>query len=74
MEDVVYTVKELAALLKSNVDYIHNLRKSGVLPFIKLGFYKVRKEAVEEFLAKYEGKDLSDPFNIVDIADVEQQD
>ena len=61
---MLYTVKEVSEVLKTNVDYVHKLRKSGLLPFIKLGSYKVRKESVEEFLKAYEGKDLTDPFNI----------
>lgn len=67
MEKVIYTVKEVAALLKTNVDYVHKLRKAELLPFIKLGSYKVRKEALDEFLAKYEGKDLTDPFEVKEL-------
>lgn len=33
---MLYTVKEVSEILKCNVDYVHRLRKSGVLPFIKL--------------------------------------
>jgi hypothetical protein len=32
---------------------------------MKLGQYKCRREALEEFLRKAEGYDVSDPFNIV---------
>lgn len=64
---MLLTVKETAEVLKTNVDYIHKLRKSGLLPFMKLGSYKVRKESLEEFLAKYEGKDLTDPFEIKEL-------
>ena len=63
----VYTVKEVAALLKTNVDYVHRLRKAGLLPFLKLGQYKVRKQALERFLAEYEGKDLTDPFSVKEL-------
>lgn len=66
-ENILYTVKEVAALLKTNVDYVHKLRKSGLLPFLKLGQYKVRKEALIEFLSRYEGKDLTDPFQIKEL-------
>jgi excisionase family DNA binding protein len=69
IETILYTVKEVAELLKTNVDYIHKLRKSGLLPFLKLGQYKVRRESLLAFLANYEGKDLTDPFNIVDLED-----
>lgn len=65
--EVLFTVKEVSELLKCNVDYVHKLRKSGLLPFLKLGSYKCRKQAIEDFLEKYEGKDLSDPFNIKEL-------
>lgn len=64
---VLYTVKEVASLLKTNVDYVHKLRKAGLLPFIKLGQYKVRHQALCDFLAHYEGKDLTDPFQIKEL-------
>ncbi len=66
-DNILYTVKEVAALLKTNVDYVHKLRKSGVLPFLKLGQYKVRREALTEFLSRYEGKDLTNPFQIKEL-------
>lgn len=65
--DVLYTVKEVAELLKTNVDYVHKLRKSGLLPFLKIGQYKVRKQSLELFLQKYEGKDLTDPFDVKEL-------
>lgn len=61
---MLYTVKEVSEILKTNVSYVHELRKSGLLPFIKLGTYKVRKATLEEFLAKYENYDLTDPTHI----------
>lgn len=66
-EDMLYTVKEVSQILKCNVDMVHRLRKSGLLPFLKLGSYKCRKQAIEDFLEKYEGKDLTDPFNIKEL-------
>lgn len=65
MEEMLYTVPEVAKILKCNQTKVNNLRKAGVLPMLKLGQYKCRKEALEEFLRKYEGYDVSDPFNIV---------
>ena len=64
---ILYTVKEVAELLKTNVDYIHKLRKSGRLKFLKIGQYKVRKETLLEFLKQYEGKDLTNPFQIKEL-------
>ena len=46
---------------------VHKLRKSGVLPFLKLGQYKVRKQALNDFLEKYEGMDLTNPYEIKEI-------
>lgn len=67
MEDMLYTVAETAEILKCNVNYVHSLRKAGILPFLKLGHYKCRKSALEKFLEEYEGKDLTDPNNIKDL-------
>lgn len=67
MPDVLYTVKEVAELLKTNIDYVHKLRKAGLLPFLKIGQYKVRKQALDIFLERYEGKDLTDPFNVKEL-------
>lgn len=64
MEPILYTVPEVAKLLKTNADYVHKLRKSGLLPFLKLGCYKCRKEALEKFLADHEGEDLTNPEEI----------
>lgn len=61
---ILYTVPEVAKLLKTNTDYVHKLRKTGLLPFIKLGQYKCRKESLEKFLADHEGEDLTNPEEI----------
>ncbi len=63
-KDVLYTVSEVAALLKSNVDYVHKLRKAGLLPFLKIGSYKVRKSSLDAFLERFEGYDISNPYEI----------
>jgi excisionase family DNA binding protein len=70
MEDnavTLYTVAEVATILKTNVDYVHKLRKAGLLTFIKLGSYKIRKETLINFLTRYDGKDVTDPFNIKEV-------
>lgn len=61
---VVYTVKEVAEKIHTNPAYVYSLIKSGRLPALKLGSYKVRETALSNFLEENEGKDLSDPFNI----------
>ena len=64
MEDILYTVQETAKLLKTNKGYVYNLINAGVLPALKLGSLKIRKNAIEEFLKLYENNDLTDPANI----------
>lgn len=58
---MVYTVKEVAQILKVNVHYVYALIRENRLPAIKLGSLKVRKEALDKFLAEYEGYDLTNP-------------
>lgn len=57
------TVPEVAELLHVNINTAHELRKSGLLPMLKFGQYKVRPEALAEMLAKYEGWDITDPYH-----------
>lgn len=55
----VYTVLEASKLLKTNIHTVYGLIEKGILPAIKLGRLKIRSEALEEFLKKYEGMDLT---------------
>ncbi len=64
MEDALYTVKEVAAILKTNTDYVYKLQSAGLLKFMKLGRLKCRKKSLEEFLERYDGCDVTDPSNI----------
>lgn len=71
MEDMLYTVPEVAQILKTNVDYVYKLQRAGLLRFMKIGRLKCRKSTLEEFLAKYDGCDISDPFNVQKMEQVE---
>lgn len=64
MEQMLYTVPEVAEILKTNVDYVYKLQKAGLIRFMKIGRLKCRKSSLEEFLQKYDGCDVSDPFNV----------
>lgn len=66
-EEILYTVPEVAKLMKTNSCYVYKLIHSGVLPVLKLRSYKVRRAALEQFLEKYEGKDLTNPYEVRDI-------
>ncbi|MDU4953446.1 MAG: helix-turn-helix domain-containing protein [Clostridium sp.] len=67
MEEILYTVKETSKILKTNTDYVYSLIKKGYLRCLKLGSYKIRKSTIDEFLAKYEGFDLSDLDNVKEL-------
>lgn len=64
MTEILYTVSEVASLIKCNVSYVHKLRKAGLLKFMKLGSYKCRAAELDRFLTDAEGKDLTDLDNI----------
>ena len=75
MEDkIIYTVKEVSEIIHTNPTYVYTLIKSGLLPALKLGSYKIRKSALFKFLESNEGNDLTDPFNIkpLDVNESEQ--
>lgn len=63
-EEMLYTVKEVAKLLRTNPGYVYRLRDAGLLKFMKLGSLRVRKATLEAFLEKYDGMDLFDPFDV----------
>ena len=63
-EKILYTVKEVSEIIHTNPAYVYTLIKSGLLPALKLGSYKIRKTALLSFLEDNEGKDLTDPYDI----------
>ena len=68
-DEMLYTVGEVAKILKTNVNYVYELRKAGLLRFMKLGSLKCRKSTLEAFLEKNDGKDLTNPYDIKDFDD-----
>lgn len=67
MEDVLYTVKEVSRLLKTNPNYVYELINKGLIPALKLGSFKIRRSSLLEFLKQNEGKDLTDLDNITSL-------
>lgn len=63
-ETMVYTVKEVAAILHSSPNYVYTLIKKGHLPVVRLGSIKILRQSLENFLIENQGKDLS---NLEDI-------
>ena len=66
-DKILYTVKEVSGVLGINVHLVYELIKKGLLPALKLGSLKIRKSSLEDFVAKYEGMDLSDLDNIKEL-------
>jgi excisionase family DNA binding protein len=74
MEEMLYTVPEVAAILKTNVDYVYKLQRAGLIRFMKIGRLKCRKSTLEQFLEKYDGLDITDPLNIKTVGEGEEND
>ena len=63
-EKILYTVKEVSELIHTNQAYVYSLIKAKLLPALKLGSYKIRREALIKFLEDNEGNDLTNPQNV----------
>lgn len=74
MNDVLYTTSQVAELIHTNRNYVGELIKAGVLPYLKMGSRKIRKTALDEFLEKWEGWDLTDPYNPVKLENAPEAD
>ena len=61
----LFTVKEVAEILHVNRNCVYDLIHNGLLPALKLGSLKVRKDALDQFLERYEGYDLTNMQDIV---------
>lgn len=61
--DILYTVKEVAELLKCNENSVNSLINSGRLGCLILGRRKIPRYELLRFLKDNIGKDLTDPFN-----------
>ncbi|SHM96037.1 DNA binding domain-containing protein, excisionase family [Anaerosporobacter mobilis DSM 15930] len=65
MSDELLLTSEVAKILKCNLNTVNDYIKAGLLPRLKIGrISKCRRLAVEEFMKKYEGYDLTDPYNV----------
>lgn len=65
--DELLTVKDVAKVLHIGINAANSLVQSGIIPHINLNGAKVRRRALEAWMASMEGKDLSDPANPVPI-------
>lgn len=53
-DELLYTVTEVAKLLKVNRTFVYDLINQGELPAVKIGSLKIRKQTLEKYL---EGKE-----------------
>lgn len=67
MENLLYTVPEVAKILKVDQHKVYDLIDKQVLVGLKLGRLKVTRMELLKFLKNYSGKDLSDLNNIIDL-------
>ena len=54
-DNMLYTVTEVAAILKVNRNFVYNLINAGLMKSIKLGCRKITRKSLLEFLEKYDG-------------------
>ena len=53
-DEILYTVTEVAKLLKVNRTFVYELINRGELPAVKVGSLKIRKKTLERYLEKKE--------------------
>lgn len=63
-EQLLYTIQDVADALKISRKKVYELKREGLIPFMKLDAWKCRREALEDFLREYDGYDLTDLSNI----------
>ncbi|UQZ76868.1 DNA-binding protein [Niallia circulans] len=68
MDEVIFTVQEVAKLLKCNKNYVYSLIKNGHLNALKLGQLKVPAYELEDFLKRNLGKDFTDLKNVAELS------
>ncbi|MCR2043223.1 helix-turn-helix domain-containing protein [Anaerosalibacter massiliensis] len=66
-EDLLFTVPEVAEILKVNNNKVYDLFRTGLLTPLKLGRLKVSRYELITFVEDYKGKDLTDLNNVKDI-------
>lgn len=60
LPNLVFTVAEVASILKINKNAAYDLINNGILKSIKLGSCKITAKSLNDFLEAYDGYDLSD--------------
>lgn len=59
-KDVLFTISEVASILKVNKNFVYKLIDKGYLKSIKLGCRKVTKKSLMMFLDEYDGMNFDE--------------
>ena len=63
--ELLYTISEVAKLLKVNKNYVYALINGGYIRSIKLGCRKITRKALLDFLEKYDGSEFDESVNAI---------
>lgn len=55
--EMLYTVSEVAKLLKVNRTFVYDLINRGEIPAVKVGSLKIRRTTLEKYLERLEGNE-----------------
>lgn len=55
--EILYTVSEVAKLLKVNRTFVYDLINRGEIPAVKVGSLKIRRTTLEKYLERLEGNE-----------------
>ena len=63
--ELLYTISEVAKLLKVNKNYVYALINGGYIRSIKLGCRKITRKALLDFLEEYDGSEFDESVNTI---------
>ena len=66
-EDMVYTVEEVATIMRASKQYVYTLINANQIRELKIPHTRIRKSELERFFRDNEGKDLTNPNEPKDI-------
>lgn len=55
--EMLYTISEVAKLLKVNRTFVYDLINRGEIPAVKVGSLKIRRTTLEKYLERLEGNE-----------------
>ena len=55
----VFTVAETAEILRCSEGFVRRILNCGLMRYMKIGDIKIRSEALDEFLEKFDGEDVT---------------